>query len=160
MTALLDGCGIAERALVDWLFVEQRRANLWRRPVAGMIELVDDLRAAGIAVGVISNSEGRLAELLAELGWGDRFACIADSGRLGVEKPDPRIFAWTVDRLGVPAAAIVHVGDSLAADVAGARGAGLRAIWFGGHTRANAGVAACTDAAALRATLRGWGVAV
>jgi putative hydrolase of the HAD superfamily len=159
--ALLAGAGVAEPSpLVEWLYVEQRTRNLWRRPVAGMLELVDDLRAAGLAVGVISNSEGRLAELFAELGWSERFACVADSGRLGIDKPDPRIFAWTLARLGAPAGGVVHVGDSLAADVAGARGAGMRAIWFGGHTRATEGAIACADAAAVRGALRDLGVAV
>ena len=159
--ALLAGAGVVEPAPhVEWLYGEQRTRNLWRRPVAGMIELVDDLRAAGVAVGVISNSEGRLAELFAELGWSARFGCVADSGRLGFDKPDPRIFAWTLERLGVAAAGVVHVGDSLAADVGGARGVGMRAIWFGGHTRDSDGAIACADAAAVRAALRGWGVAV
>ena len=43
-------------ALAAWLWTEQPARNLWRRPVPGMIELVRDLRAAGIAVGVLSVS--------------------------------------------------------------------------------------------------------
>jgi len=166
MTELLTPTGLGEgrvSALVDWLWTEQPTHNLWRRPVPGMIELVDDLRRAGVAVAVVSNSEGRLAELFVEIGWGERFACVADSGALGLEKPDPAIFAWTLARLGVPAAGAVHVGDSWAADIAGARAAGLRAIWFGPHTRrleAGAGqdVIACADAAAVRGALATWGL--
>src|SRR5262245_37426737 len=59
MAALLGGAGIAEPApLVAWLWSEQPRANLWRRPVPGMIELAAELVDAGLAVGVLSNSEG------------------------------------------------------------------------------------------------------
>jgi HAD superfamily hydrolase (TIGR01509 family) len=149
-------------ALVDWLWSEQPTKNLWRRPVPGMIELVGELRARGVRVGVISNSEGRLAELFVEIGWGDRFDVVADSGALGIEKPDPAIFAWTLARLGDAApAATVHVGDSKAADVDGARAAGLRAIWFGPNARATPGdqaVVACADAAAVRAALSRWGL--
>jgi HAD superfamily hydrolase (TIGR01509 family) len=163
MDALLAGAGIpadAAAPAVDWLWTEQPARNLWRRPVAGMIELVDDLRRAGIAVGVISNSEGRLAELFDEIGWRGRFACVADSGALGIEKPDPAIFAWTLARLGVTAAATVHVGDSAAADVAGARAAGLRAIWFGPHTAPTPdhAVVSASDAAGVRAALSAWAV--
>jgi putative hydrolase of the HAD superfamily len=165
MDALLAGAGIPATAAgpaVDWLWTEQPARNLWRRPVAGMIELVDELRTAGIAVAVISNSEGRLAELFDEIGWRGRFACVADSGALGIEKPDPAIFAWTLARLGVPAAATVHVGDSAAADVAGARAAGLRAIWFGPHAGATAdhAVVSAAAAAGVRAALAAWGVAL
>jgi putative hydrolase of the HAD superfamily len=115
---------------VDFLWEAQPTRNLWRRPIPGMIEIVRELRAAGIAVAVLSNSEGRLAELVAEIGWGDEFAFVADSGRLGFEKPDPRIFHFTAERLGVAPSEVTHVGDSLQADVLGAVRAGMRAIWF------------------------------
>ena len=133
MAELLTLAGAPDAHLgptVDWLWDEQPGTNLWRRPIAGMIEIVDALRARAIPVGVISNSEGHLAELAAEIGWGDRFQVIADSGRLGLEKPGAAIFAWTANALGVPMGNIVHIGDSFAADVEGAVNAGLRAIWF------------------------------
>ncbi len=147
-------------ASVDWLWDEQPGTNLWRRPIAGMIEIVDALRARAIPVGVISNSEGRLAELAAEIGWGDRFQVIADSGRLGLEKPGAAIFAWTANELGVPMGNIVHIGDSFAADVEGAVNAGLRAIWFA----AKPGVAlpprahAAADAREVRSALAAMGI--
>lgn len=115
---------------VDFLWEQQPTKNLWRRPIPGMLELVDDLRAAQIPVGVVSNSEGRLAELIEELSWSSRFDVVADSGKLGLEKPHRAIFDWTAKRLGVPVERIVHIGDSLAADVEGALGAGMSAIWF------------------------------
>ena len=70
MTRLLDGAGVQPEAVqdtVDWLWTEQPRRNLWRRPIPGMIELVIGLRQAGVPVAVLSNSEGRLAELAEEL---------------------------------------------------------------------------------------------
>lgn len=133
MDTLLAEAGVAEvergRA-VDWLWDQQPLQNLWRRPVPGMIELVRELRAAAVPVGILSNSEGKLAELIAEMGWTADLPLVADSGRLGMEKPDPRIFTWMAERLGVPAGRIVHVGDSLGADVLGALGAGFQAVWF------------------------------
>lgn len=152
-------------ALARWLWGEQPRRNLWRQPVPGMIEIVRELRAAGIGVGVISNSEGRLAELFDEIGWGGELGFVIDSGRVGIEKPDPRIFALALERLGVAAADAVHVGDSRVADVDGARAAGWRAVWFGDAAGAAArpdddGIAVARDAAALRGVLRAWGVAI
>ncbi len=155
--------------LVDFLWDQQPQSNLWRRPVPGMIELVRALRRAGVPVAVLSNSEGRLAELADELGWLGDFVAVADSGRLGMEKPGREIFAWTAERLGVPLSAVVHVGDSVAADVVGALSAGMSAVWFGAseaqtlarfpREHAERRVAAATDARSLEAALRRLGLA-
>ncbi len=161
MRELLGGAGVEPAAIapaVDWLWTEQPTRNLWRRPVPGMIALVDALAAAGLAVAVVSNSEGRLAELAAELGWERKFAVIADSGKLGLEKPDPRIFAWTCERLGVAAAETIHVGDAWAADIEGARAAGLSAVWFRGEgAPSDPRVRVAADAPATRRALRSLG---
>lgn len=133
MIELLLGAGAARAMagpVTEWLWDQQPTRNLWRRPVPGMIELARELATAGVRVGVISNSEGRLADLIAELGWSDVFKVVADSGRLGVEKPDPRIFRWTAQRLGVEPADVTHVGDVWAADIEGALAAGMSAIWL------------------------------
>jgi putative hydrolase of the HAD superfamily len=165
MGRLLSGAGVAPEAAqgaVDWLWTEQPRRNLWRRPIPGMIELVTDLGRAGVPVAVLSNSEGRLAELTEELGWRSLFAAIADSGKLGVEKPARAIFAWTAAALGVPPERVVHVGDSLAADVEGALAAGMLAVWFRGDAARAASLgeraAAAADAAEVRAALRRFGI--
>jgi putative hydrolase of the HAD superfamily len=124
-----------------------------------MIELADALRAAGVAVGVLSNSEGRLAELLDEIGWRGRFDTIVDSGREGIEKPDRRIFERAASRLGASLPELIHIGDSRPADVDGARACGARAIWFGRGVRAidDAGVRIAHDAAGVRAALLDFG---
>lgn len=145
-------------ALAAWLWDQQPTRNLWRQPVPGMIELVRELRGRGVTVGVLSNSEGRLAELLAEIGWGDDFAAVIDSGVVGVSKPDPRIFALTLGALGGTPATTVHVGDSRTADIDGARACGWRAVWFGPDAVAaglgdDPGVAVAADAAGVRAAL-------
>jgi putative hydrolase of the HAD superfamily len=149
-------------ATVDWLWTEQLAKNLWRRPIAGMIEIVLALRARAIPVGVISNSEGRLAELAAEIGWAERFDVIADSGVLGLEKPGAAIFAWTAEALRVPMGNIVHIGDSFAADVEGAVNAGLHAIWFAARPGVvlPARAHAATNAAEVRSALAAIGIAL
>jgi putative hydrolase of the HAD superfamily len=165
MRTALAGAGVlaAElEALVDWLWDEQPRQNLWRRPIPRMIELVDELRAGGVRVAVVSNSEGKLAELIAEMGWGGRFVCVADSGVLGIEKPARGIFAWAAERLEVPLPQLVHIGDSRAADVEGALAAGMRAVWFGAAAGASRELLperarAAAGEPELRRVLRDWG---
>lgn len=160
MATLLDGAGVAaERidGLVDWLWSEQPRANLWRAIVPDMVGLARELAGRGVRVAVLSNSEGRLAELLAEIGIADAFAAIVDSGRVGIEKPDRRIFEHTLAVLGASRPGI-HIGDSWPADVVGALGAGWRAIWFGRRavTVEDPRVAVAYDAAGVRAILARW----
>jgi len=159
MTALLAGAGIAHPApLVGWLWDEQPRANLWRRPIPGMLELARELGARGVRVGVLSNSEGKLAELFAEIGIAEPFAAIIDSGVVGIEKPDPRIFAHARAALGGGDA--IHIGDSWPADIAGARAAGWRAIWFGRRVGPvdDPQIAVARDVGDVRAALARWGV--
>ncbi|HWO20861.1 MAG TPA: HAD family hydrolase [Kofleriaceae bacterium] len=150
----MDGIG----GLVDWLWREQPRVNLWRRPIEDMVALARELAAAGVAVAVLSNSEGRLAELLEEIGLAAPFAAIVDSGKLGIEKPDRRIFEHALARTGRTAG--VHIGDSWSADIEGALGAGWRAVWFGRRAApvADPRVAVARSAAEVRAALARWGV--
>jgi len=168
MRAWLDDAGVTARPgeLVDWLWDEQPRVNLWRRPIAGMIDVARDLRRAGVPVAVVSNSEGKLAELIAEMGWAGEFDAVADSGKLGMEKPGREIFVWAAERIGVELADCVHVGDAWAADFLGALGAGMRAVLFRGGAFVPPGdaratgprAAACDTPEALRAILRAWGL--
>lgn len=160
MAALLAGAGIATDrigSLVDWLWDEQPRANLWRAQIPGMVALARELTGRGVRVAILSNSEGRLAELLAEIGIADAFAAIIDSGRVGIEKPDRRIFDHALAVLGATRPGI-HIGDSWPADIAGALGAGWRAIWFGRRATPvdDPRVAVAHDAAEVRAVLDRW----
>ncbi len=168
MRVLLTESGVTEAdasPLVDWLWDEQPRRNLWRRPIAGMIELAGSLRARGARVGIVSNSEGHLAALVEELGWTELFPVVADSGALGIEKPDPAIFAWACARMGVSPEGCAHVGDAWAADFEGALAAGMRAVLFRGAAFVPAGAdlsrggraAVCEEASEVEAALRAWG---
>jgi putative hydrolase of the HAD superfamily len=158
MATLLAGAGADQPGLVDWLWREQPRVNLWRRPISDMVALARELAAAGVAVAVLSNSEGRLAELLEEIGLAAPFAAIVDSGRVGIEKPDRRIFEHALARTGRETG--VHIGDSWTADIEGALGAGWRAVWYGRRAAAvgDPRVAIARSAAEVRAALAGWGV--
>jgi putative hydrolase of the HAD superfamily len=173
MAHLLAGAGVADdrvAPLVEWLWSEQPRVNLWRRPIPDMVALARELAGAGVTVAVLSNSEGRLAELLQEIGLADPFAVIIDSGRVGIEKPDRRIFELALSVTDRTTG--IHIGDSWSADIEGALGAGWRAIWFEpargpgpAHVRRAAPaevdgdrVALTASAAEVRAALARWGV--
>jgi putative hydrolase of the HAD superfamily len=75
-------------------------------------------------------------------------------------KPDAAIFRYALERAGVEPHEAVHVGDSLEADVAGALGAGMRAVWF--NAKAEAPVdgivpdATVTSYAELAVVLEKW----
>ena len=157
MTMLLTGAGVGGdvSGTVAWLWAQQPTCNLWRHPIPDMVALARELAADGVRVGVVSNSEGRIAELLAEIGIADPFAAVIDSGRLGIEKPDPRIFAAALAALGVTDGNAVHIGDAWAADIAGALAAGWRAIWYGRRAvpTNDPRVAVAHDAAGVRAAL-------
>jgi HAD superfamily hydrolase (TIGR01509 family) len=146
--------------IAQLLWDAQPTHNLWRKPIAGMFELVSELGARKLPVGIISNSEGHLAELVEELGYSALFTVVIDSGRVGVDKPDPRIFELAAQALGVELSQIVHVGDAWEADVLGARAAGARAIWYAptDNRALPEGVLACRNAEELRLALRTLGV--
>ena len=108
------------------LWREHRTFNLWRKVPDGLREAVVALRGRGVPVVVVSNSEGQLQALFDKLGLADTFDHVIDSHHVGVEKPDPRIFTLALERFGVAPAAALHLGDTYATDVVGARAAGLQ----------------------------------
>lgn len=129
--ALLGAVGIDEaqaRALVPALRRSHDTLNLWRRVPAGVPEALGRARAAGVVLGVVSNSEGKLDALFAHVGLRGYFDCIVDSALEGVRKPDAEIFRRALERLGVEAAHTMYVGDLPSVDIDGARGAGMRAV--------------------------------
>ncbi len=91
-------------------------------------ESLQALRERGYRLGLISNFEPWLEDLLRRLGLADFFSIMVISGREGVEKPHPRIFRIALERLGAPPGACLHVGDSPESDYRGAREAGMRAV--------------------------------
>lgn len=112
--------------LLDAYWREHVRFNLWSLVPDDLAPALARVRAAGVKVAVISNSEGMLAELFEALGILRCFDRVVDSGIAGVEKPDPRIFRIALDELGATKERALHLGDIYATDVLGARAAGIR----------------------------------
>lgn len=112
--------------------VAMRRANLDLTVVApGARTALGRLRAAGVRLALVSDTSFAAATLqweLAALGLGGLFTAVVTSGAVGWCKPDGRLFAAALRRLGVPAEGAWHVGDWWAGDVVGARALGIHAL--------------------------------
>jgi HAD superfamily hydrolase (TIGR01509 family) len=104
--------------------------HLWCAVKPGSAESLARFRSAGLRLGVVSNSDGRVLEALEVAGLREYFDVVIDSALVGLEKPDPRIFRAALDALGVEPEAALYVGDRYEVDVLGAEAAGIRAVLF------------------------------
>jgi len=68
------------------------------------------------------------------------FRTVVNSDRAGVKKPDPRIFNMAIEAAGIQPESGVMIGDSLEADIHGARAVGLQALHFNVHNDPSHGV--------------------
>ena len=91
--------------------------------------VLGELRGRGVRLVVVSNWDVSLHEVLARTGLAALVDGAVTSAEVGVAKPAPAIFAAGLEVAGgVAPGDALHAGDSLDADVAGARAAGLRAV--------------------------------
>ncbi len=109
--------------------------DVWSLFVPAAVLALKRLHQTGVALAVVSNSDGTVERLLRDNaicqvgeGAGTRVSVVIDSGAVGAEKPDPAIFSRALDVLGVEPQRAVHVGDTVHADVAGARATGVRPL--------------------------------
>lgn len=91
------------------------------------------LKSHGLAVGVISNWDGRLVRLLGGLALGSYVDTVVCSADVGLHKPDPRIFELACERVGVQPIEAAHVGDHQYSDVVGAEAVGMTAVLIDRH---------------------------
>ena len=102
--------------------------HLWSSVAADTHAALGRLRAAGLRLGVVSNSDGRVEEALRAADLLRYFDVVIDSALVGVEKPDPAIFRAALDVLDVEPGEALFVGDLYEVDVVGARAAGMSGI--------------------------------
>jgi HAD superfamily hydrolase (TIGR01549 family) len=81
-------------------------------------------------LGVVSNFYGNLEAACESSGLAPLFGVMADSQRVGAEKPEPAIFHAALSALDARPETAVMVGDSLRRDGEGARRSGMRFIWI------------------------------
>jgi putative hydrolase of the HAD superfamily len=130
--------------LAGWL--GQRRDDLWWHRFDARYEpaflgalsafddvrpVVEQLRAAGLVVGVLTNSSETYTEAkMRAAGLHGLFDVVCTRDTLGFGKPDARAFHAACARLGTPPETTLYVGDELANDPVGAADAGLAAAWL------------------------------
>jgi putative hydrolase of the HAD superfamily len=119
-----DAC--ADRTYEAYLDIWPRHIGLFPDALAAVDAARERARVALITNGPSKEQRLKLerTDLL------DRFEVITISGEAGCEKPAAEIFAQTLASMGVAPEAALHIGDSLRYDVAGARAAGLTAVWL------------------------------
>lgn len=93
-----------------------------------VIPTLEVLASRKIKLAVISNWDGRLRPLLHKLKLDSYFEVFAISLEVGAAKPSPVIFEYAAAKLNLPAASILHIGDSVEMDVVGAKAAGFEAL--------------------------------
>ncbi len=105
---------------------------VYRKHRYGDIELYPDViptfdaLAPHFKLGLLSNGN----TYPENCGLDGRFAFVIFSQDVQVEKPDPKIFQITAERAGCELTQMLHVGDSLKSDVAGAKNVGVPSVWL------------------------------
>jgi putative hydrolase of the HAD superfamily len=127
--AVFTGLGSFPRfdQFFDEIFERFRGREFWR-VYDDVAPTLTELKRLGLKLGVISNFDSRLYDLLRACRLDHFFDSVHISTRVGAAKPDPAIFRAAVNHYAVEARRAWHVGDSLREDVEGAMAAGVNAI--------------------------------
>lgn len=115
----------AERAF-EFFRAERNRVEFYPDALPALERLKSRFRLA-----VISNG---FADVKA-IGIDGHFETVVSAHEVGVSKPDPKIYAACVERIGLAAAEIIYVGDDPDNDVIGPCTAGMQAAWINRHAR-------------------------
>ncbi|MGB9237001.1 MAG: HAD family hydrolase [Terriglobales bacterium] len=126
-TQLFAEIGLQDDALRDQLVSNIRDSGNWDRIPSGTREQLNQI-AGRYRIGVISNADGRIEDVLRRCGIADCFQSITDSGLVGYEKPHPEIFRRALHSLKATPEESLYVGDVYSVDYLGATGAGMRAV--------------------------------
>lgn len=103
----------------------------WLRLDPAALAVLDELRAAGVELSLLSNAPRELALALGRHPVLDGFRQLLFSAELGMVKPDPRIFVLAAERLGTAPDEIVFVDDR-AENVRAAAEVGMHAVHYRG----------------------------
>jgi putative hydrolase of the HAD superfamily len=110
------------------------------RPFDDVTPTLLELKNRGIRMGIISNWESSLSLIINGLGMGDYFVSVVSSADVGLYKPMPEVFELALSQLAAIPEASLHVGDTVSADVEGARSVGIIPVLIdrnGRHQSAN-----------------------
>ncbi|HZU87033.1 MAG TPA: HAD family hydrolase [Anaerolineaceae bacterium] len=96
------------------------------------IPVLRQLLRRGCRMAIVSNAGDAqdVDTLVKQHGLAEFFEFVLISARVGIRKPDPRIFQMALDRLEALPEQTLMVGDTLGADILGARHAGIKSAWI------------------------------
>lgn len=99
---------------------------------ADAIQMLETLRAQGYRLGMISNANDAddVQRLIDLHNLRSYFEAIFVSAAVVYRKPHPQIFQMALQKFNVPPQRAVMVGDTLGADILGARNAGMASVWI------------------------------
>ena len=113
--------------------LERLAARYWNYPPAALfadvIPTMEALRDLGYRLGVIANQPSQVRAALARDGLVPFFDTMGVSDDLGLHKPDPALFARTLEIAGVAGVRAAMVGDRLDYDVVPAKANAMRTVW-------------------------------
>ena len=131
---LLTELDIEDEALVRKMY-DTFSSSASYRLFDDALPALKEIEGAGYRLGLISNFEEWLEEMLVELEVGHVFDTSVISGIEGFEKPDPEIYRIALGRAGVAAESAVHIGDSPKMDVEPASSVGMKTILLDRYDR-------------------------
>ena len=124
---LTKDMGFNDDGLRDRLVDAVRDSGNWDQILPGTREQLQEI-GSRYPMGVISNADGRIRDVLQRCGIADCFQSITDSGLIGYEKPHPEIFRQAMESLNAKPQESLYVGDVYSVDYLGATGAGMQAV--------------------------------
>ncbi len=124
---LLDELGLPDKGIQDKLTKATQNSANWDQIRPGTREALDAI-GAKYRIGVISNADGRIANVLTVCGICDCFLNVTDSGIIGHEKPHPAIFTAALEAMQIAPERALYVGDVYCVDYVGATRSGMQAM--------------------------------
>jgi putative hydrolase of the HAD superfamily len=124
---LLVEIGLKDDAVRDQLVSSIRNSANWDQVRPGTREHLQEI-GKRYRIGVISNADGKIEDVLRRCNIADCFLNVTDSGLVGYEKPHPEIFRQALKAMNAAPEESLYVGDMYWVDYLGATGAGLQAV--------------------------------
>lgn len=124
---LLRELGMTDVSITSELVRLARTSSNWSQMRPGTKEVLAATKQKN-RLGVISNSDGHMAERLETVGLGEFFEHVIDSGNIGHEKPAPEIFQAALATMSVAAERAVYIGDIYSIDYLGAQNVGMHSV--------------------------------
>ena len=126
-TQLFAEIGLHDDTLLDQLVTSIRNSANWDRVLPGTSKHLQQI-GERYPIGVISNADGMIENVLRACGIAGCFRTITDSGLVGYEKPHPEIFRHALKQMNAAPEESLYVGDVYSVDYLGATGAGMKAV--------------------------------